>query len=316
MWKQKALAYSELAFLALFIALVLSFTGSRTTTEQIASTEIFATTTQVAFFPQVEIEARSAYVYDTVTKQALYEKDAELQLPLASLTKLMSAVTAWDIVPEYMLVRISPEDMLEEGDSGLSPDEEWNVRKLIDFMLVVSSNDGAKAIASAAGSQILDKSHLSPQERFVEAMNAKAQEIGLRETFFLNQSGLDMNTHLAGAYGSAKDMTLLIDYIMKENPHLLEATTFETIELASKNTYHEATNTNKAILSVPNILGSKTGFTDLSGGNVVVAWNAGIDHPIIISILGSSYDGRFEDLSKLVDATTRYFSNSTTTVAR
>lgn len=314
MFKEKALAYGELVFFALFIGLVIWRATPDAVIQSNMVAEPTATTTKVALFPDVEIEAQSAYVYDTVTKKALYEKDAELQWPLASLTKLMSGIVAWELVPNYTLVRIDAEHMREEGDSGLHVGEEWNVSNLIDFMLVVSSNDGARALASVAGSQITATSSiLSPEERFVEAMNAKAREIGLRETYFLNQSGLDINQNLAGAYGSAEDTVLLVDYILKKNPHLLEATAYENIQIESKYTLHDANNTNQAISLVPNILGSKTGYTDLAGGNVVVAWNAGIDHPIIISVLGSSYDGRFTDLTKLIEATTKYFGTQRTT---
>jgi D-alanyl-D-alanine carboxypeptidase len=67
-------------------------------------------------------------------------------------------------------------------------------------------------------------------------------------------------------------------------------------------------NTNKAIDLLPNVIASKTGFTDLAGGNLVVAFDAGIAHPIIIAVLGSSFDGRFDDMTKLVNSTIEYLS--------
>lgn len=313
--KPKLIAYGELTLLALGVALFLWWIVPVPPKTEVEIAPVVATTSKVAFFPDVELEAKAAYVYDTAEGRALYEKDPELQWPLASLTKLMSALTASTIVPDYMLVTITPDDLREEGDSGLKPSEEWNIRKLIDYSLVVSSNDGIRAIASIAGSQIATSSYDTPEMRFINEMNRKAHEIGLTETYFLNQSGLDLTEALSGGYGSAKDMAILVDYILKKDPHLLEATTFDKINIDSKVGVHIATNTNKAILNVPNILASKTGFTDLSGGNVVVAWNAGLDHPIIISVLGSSYDGRFEDLSKLVEATLEYLGNASTTAS-
>lgn len=313
--KPKIIAYGELTLLALGVALLFWWIVPNSPKEVTQTITPVATTTRVAYFPEVELEAKAAYVYDTAEGRALYEKDPELQWPLASLTKLMSALTAAALVPEYTLVTITSDDLREEGDSGLYPSEQWNIRKLIDYSLVVSSNDGMRAIASIAGSQLPDDINSAPELRFIDEMNRKAREIGLTQTYFLNQSGLDLTTALSGGYGSAKDMAILVDYILKNDPHLLEATTFDQINIDSKLVTHPATNTNKAILNVPNILGSKTGFTDLSGGNVVVAWNAGIDHPIIISVLGSSYDGRFEDLSKLIEATLTYLGSSTSTVS-
>jgi D-alanyl-D-alanine carboxypeptidase len=305
--KPRTIAILQLACLALAVALFLwwIFPGKKEPKE-IPVVEN-ATTSQMASFPKVEIEAKAAYVYDVATEKVLYQKDAQLQWPLASLTKLMSALAASIIVPDYLLVRIQPIDLREEGDTGLYPDEEWNIGKLIDYSLIVSSNDGMRAIAAIAGSQLATSSSDSPEKLFVGSMN------GLEETYFINQSGLDVTKTLSGGYGSAKDIALLVDYILKHNPHLVEATSFDNIVIASKNSLHPAVNTNKAILNIPNVLASKTGFTDLSGGNVVVAWNGGLDRPIIISVLGSSYDGRFADLTTLVKATMEYLA--TTSIA-
>ncbi len=273
-----------------------------------------ATTTQVALFPVVDIEARSAMVYDVLTGKALYEKDAELQWPLASLTKIMSALTASQIVPNYILVKITSDDLREEGDSGLYRDEEWNINKLIDYSLIVSSNDGMRAIAAVAGSQIGVSATSTAQESFIRKMNENAVRLGMKESYYLNPSGLDVSKTLAGGYGSARDMALLVQHILKTDPHLLEATSYRQSTVSSKSEDHGAINTNRAINSIPNVIASKTGYTVLSGGNVVVALNAGIDHPIIISVLGSSYDGRFDDLTKLADATLEYLSNTSAAV--
>ncbi len=304
----KLSAYFQLSLLVLFMALFVSWIYPE---NQIGETKV-AKDTPVKVFPSVEIEAKSAYVYDVVEKKVLYEKEAELQLPLASLTKLMSALTALRLIPDYVKVTITSDDLREEGDTGLLNDEDWNLRDLVDFSLIVSSNDGMRAIASVAGSQVLPAS-TTAETRFVQAMNSLAQEIGLTQTFFLNQSGLDVSSTLSGGYGSAKDMAVLVDYILKNDSHLVEATSLSRTTIYSDDAAHSATNTNKVLEGIPNVIASKTGFTDLSGGNVVIAWNAGLNRPIIISVLGSSYDGRFEDLSTLVGATLEYLMPSTST---
>jgi serine-type D-Ala-D-Ala carboxypeptidase (penicillin-binding protein 5/6) len=265
------------------------------------------TTHQLSAFPETPIEARSAYVYDARDGKILYEKEASVQMPLASLTKLMTALTASTLIPEYMLVRISVDDIREEGDTGLYVDEEWNVDKLIDYSLITSSNDGIRSIAAVAGSFISSTS-TAPIQLFIDRMNSMARKIGLRETYFINQSGLDISKNLSGGYGSARDIARLVEYIIKYNPRLLEATSYAHADVPSKLKSHPADNTNKAIRDIPNLLASKTGFTDLSGGNVVIAFNAGLNHPIIISVLGSSYEGRFEDVSALASSTLVYFS--------
>jgi len=262
-------------------------------------------------FPRVDVEAKAAYVYDTIDGVALYDKNGELQLPLASLTKVMSAYAASTLLPDYMLVRINPSDIREEGDSGLKVDESWNVQRLTDFSLITSSNDGITAIASTAGAQITGGDGKSAERLFVDRMNTLAREIGLTQTYYLNQSGLDVSTSLSGGYGSARDMSLLFQKILFEKPRLLEATSRDRMTVPSKEFLHTAENTNKTLNDIPYVLASKTGYTTLSGGNLIVAFDAGVGHPIIISVLGSSYDGRFTDMDRLVRATLDYLSKKT-----
>lgn len=312
----KRIAQIELATLALGIALFFwwIYPANKPAPDNLVA--VGTTTIQVARFPETQIEARAAYVYDVRAGKALFQKDAFTQMPLASLTKLMSALTATSIIPEYLLVRITLDDIRQEGDSGLFPDEQWTLPNLIDFSLITSSNDGIRAIATAAGLQISSTS-TEPEALFVARMNENAKKLGLRDTYFINQSGLDVSKTLSGGYGSARDVAHLVDYILKTQPHLLEATSYKKTVVSSKEAIHDATNTNKAIKDIPAVLASKTGYTDLSGGNVVVAFNAGLNHPIIVSVLGSSYNGRFDDLEKLVKSTLVYLGAgvATTTAA-
>ena len=203
-------------------------------------------------------------------------------------------------------ITISYDSLNEEGDSGLFAFEEWNAKDLLDFMLVVSSNDGADALAAAAGGAKVIRHGTeedTPESAFVEEMNTIAQDIGLTQTYFVNETGLDPTTHLSGGYGSAKDAALLLEHIIMESPGLVEATTYPTVTFRSKSNFeHMATNTNEIIGSIPGLIASKTGFTDLAGGNLVVAFDAGINRPIVISVLGSSKEGRFTDVEQLVAA--------------
>ncbi len=312
----KRIAQLELAILALGIALFFWWAYPPTQPgENLVA--VGTTTVQVAAFPSTPIEAKSAEVYDVRQGKVLFQKDAFAQQPLASLTKLMSALTAYELIPDYLLVRIDLSDIKEQGDSGLFPNEEWSLRNLVDFSLITSSNDGIRAVATLGGQQISGTSTV-PDELFVARMNENAKKLGLNDTHFTNQSGLDISSTTAGAYGSARDIVHLVDHILKTNPHLLEATAYVKTTIPSKEASHDALNTNKAIGDIPFVLASKTGYTDLSGGNVVVAFNAGLNHPIIISVLGSSYDGRFGDLEALVKSTLVYLGavNSTSTPVR
>ena len=79
---------------------------------------------------------------------------------------------------------------------------------------------------------------------------------------------------------------------------------------ASAQNIYPAQNTNYFVDQVPNIIASKTGFTDLAGGNLVIAYDAGLNRPIIISVLGSSEEGRFKDALKLLEASMEEIQNS------
>ncbi|MDE1874723.1 MAG: D-alanyl-D-alanine carboxypeptidase, partial [Patescibacteria group bacterium] len=213
------------------------------------------TTSQLLSFPNIPIEAQSAYVYDALTGKVLFEKDASAERPLASLTKIMSALTASEVAPNYLDVTLTRADIEQEGDNGLYVDENWNIAKLLNFTLVTSSNDGIYAIAGAAGAQISSTS-TTPVDLFVSKMNSLARQIGLQQTYFLNPSGLDISTTTSGGYGSAKDVVMLVDYILNHDPHLLEATTMSKMDVSSEQFMHVATNTDIAIPDIPNIIAS------------------------------------------------------------
>lgn len=311
--KPKTLALLQLGALALFLVLVIQWVFGPDGNGQ---GEVADPVSVERPFPPVYVEARSAFVYDVRTGEALFAKEPDLQLPLASLTKVMSALAASRLAPSYLTVRISRDDMREEGDSGLLVDEEWNIRRLIDFSLLVSSNDGMRAIATVAGALVsrvaepaaLEAAEANPTRAFVDSMNQIARELGLASTYFLNQSGLDVSSSLSGGYGSARDVARLVSHILETDPQLLEATSKAQAVISSSAAQHLAINTNQAILAIPNVMASKTGYTDLSGGNLVVAWNAGLDRPIVAVVLGSSYDGRFTDMRALVEAATHYLA--------
>ena len=260
---------------------------------------------KVAPFENLELEAKAVYVFDITTGNVLYAYNENEKLPLASLTKMMTAIVATDILPISTVITIDRSDISEEGDSGLLVNEKWRLSDIIDFTLTSSSNDGASAIASVAGS-LGQTAYGAPKEQaksdFVQKMNEKAQEMNLVDTYFLNETGLDINDNLSGSYGTAKEMAYILAYTISNKIDVVEATSRNLFSIKSlSNIEHTATNTNKQVGSIPGIIASKTGFTDLAGGNLVIAFDAGIMRPIVISVLGSTIEGRFDDVKKLTE---------------
>lgn len=258
------------------------------------------------FFRNLNLSAEAAYVYDLTTEKVLYSSNHNEQLPLASITKLMTALVAYELLTEDTQVSIDETALRQDGLSDFLTGETFNPRSLSDLVLVSSSNDGAYALAAAAGKQ-LDNN--DPAAAFVQAMNIKAADLGMEQTYFLNPSGLDVSPTEAGSYGSAADVALLMEYIVRTYPSLLRATTKPFITEQSATGYvHEAPNTNYYVDSIPGLLGSKTGYTELAGGNLTVAFNAGLNHPVVVVVLGSNRHSRFTDVLALTDATINYVS--------
>ena len=259
-----------------------------------------------ATFKDVAITGKAAYVWDVANQRVLFKKNESEQLPLASLTKLMTALLAQEILEEKQKVSINETAIRQDGESGLMRDESFERLALSDLTLMSSSNDGAYALAYAAGTVLNDN---NPANAFVQAMNIRAKEIGLTATYFKNPTGLDISTTEGGAYGTARDIAFLMEYIIDHEPGILAYTTKEEAEIFNTaGTLHDAENTNYYVDEIPGLIGSKTGYTDLAGGNLVVAFEAGLNRPVIIAVLGSTRQERFSDVLALVKASREYIA--------
>ncbi|MEI6296168.1 MAG: hypothetical protein WCO84_00800 [bacterium] len=250
-------------------------------------------------FDKIKIKASAVAIYDTTSGKFIYTKNGSSQLPLASITKVMSGISA---------LRIA--EGLDNNKSVKFAGKWWDLIDLMKFALVSSSNSGIANIAEAM-SKIEDAKNDSQNNvNFVGEMNNIAKELGLQTMFFLNETGLDQNEHLAGAYGSAEDTSKMFAYAIKKYPNVFEATKYPEIKITSEDGEVKASkNTNIDVSKMTTIMASKTGTTDLAGGNLVIAFDAGISHPIIISVLGSTPEDRFTDVETLAKATVESLSN-------
>ncbi len=262
-------------------------------------------------FPDVSLKARAAYVYDITKGRALYEKNADAQLPLASITKLMTVLVASELFTDEGLIAFANDD-----DTGLTgnafPSTRWVSRDVFAYTLIQSSNLGANTIAAAAGAlaPTLDEQQTA-DDIFIDHMNAKARDLGLTQTYFINETGLDATESVGGGYGSARDSALLLAELAKTHLSVLEQTRLPAVEYeATDHSKMVAINTNTALSSIPGLIGSKTGYTRLAGGNLAVMFDAGLGRPIVVVALGSTEEGRFSDVVSLVNATVEYLSEN------
>jgi serine-type D-Ala-D-Ala carboxypeptidase (penicillin-binding protein 5/6) len=256
-------------------------------------------------FSEVKISAYGAYVKDLNSGKILYTKNAKKQLPLASLTKVSTALATKKILDNSDLIEIKSSLLLDDYQNFISG-EHFRLKDLIDFTLISSSNSGAEVLAFTAGYK-LNKNN--PRKNFIEYMNGLMTQIGLNDTKFKNPTGLDENGEQnPGAIGTAEDIAKLFEYILKNEPTILEATKNDFMIIKSKEGFeHNLKNTNEIVASLPNTIGSKTGYTEVAGGNLAVVIDPALNNPIVIVVLGSSKEGRFKDVERLSNATLDYF---------
>lgn len=282
------------AILSLFIFIPRAF-------EKPAASSAVATSTAPDAFADVSIEARSAIVYDVVTGKTLYAKNADAQLPLASLTKLLTVYAAFAVLAPTTPITIPADVTRLELPRAFNAGQSFLLSDLARLTLTASLNDGAAAIASATAAR-------ENTTQDVMLANA-ASALDLSQTYAVNGSGLDVNTAISGGYGSAYDLARLAGALVRKAPLVALATTESSARAVSQGgTSYVVKNTDPIIGSIPRLLLSKTGFTDLAGGNLAIVFDAGIEHPIAVVVLGSSKSARFTDSTTLVAHTLAHFA--------
>lgn len=252
-------------------------------------------------FAQVPIEANAAIVYDLATGKTLYAKNADAQLPLASLTKLLTVYAALALLSPNTPITISATAAQLEAPHAFNVGQTFSLIDLARLTLTASLNDGAAAIAEATAS----RQNLSESDMLASA----AVALDLSQTYAINGSGLDVNTAVSGGYGSARDLARLAGALVQQSPDIAAATTESSARATSEGgTSFLVKNTDPMVTTIPRLLLSKTGYTDLAGGNLALVFDAGMGHPIAVIVLGSSKDARFTDGTALVAATLAHFA--------
>ncbi len=210
-------------------------------------------------FSELVLIARSALVRDRYSGLVLYEKDPEAVLPIASLTKLMTAVVVHKHLSPQEILEITPLDVKTElYRAGLVPGERIRVAELLEAMLIASANDATLALARHLGGTV---------EGFVALMNQEAAALGMTRTAFTNPVGFDDPGH----HSTAADLGLLVKEFLSHPDLLGIASTKETIIRSVDSRYsHKLATTNKLLLKYDEVRGLKTGYTAEAKGNLII----------------------------------------------
>lgn len=233
-----------------------------------------------------QIDAKAAFIMDFESGAILYEKNADQKMQIASITKLMTAIIALENTNFDEIVTISNKAAITEGSKvWLLRDEKITMKSLLYALLVKSGNDAAVAIAEHIAEDV---------PSFVTMMNEKAKKLGLTGTHFKNPIGFDSLEN----YSTARDVALMGRYAFR-NTFVRKAVQIQTmqVESADGNISHELKSTNKLLDSFLNVIGLKTGHTELAGLCFVSVIDNSHGDKIITVVLNSP--DRFQETKSL-----------------
>lgn len=237
-------------------------------------------------FKETEIMARGAIILRISDDFVIYEKNQNKPLELASITKLFNDFVFVSNIPLSLDVKVAESDTKMYGASVISPGQNLKALDLLQMSLIVSSNDATTALARSY-EEVTSRS-------IVEDMNSFAVKNNLESIYFNTPTGLASEDGKAGGVGSAHDIAEMLKIISHEYPDVFFLSSYEKIPQNGPDEI--VLNTNKVLNNLDfKILISKTGYTDSSGGGVVVLVEEEGERYAIV-VLGSGYTERFDDL--------------------
>ena len=238
--------------------------------------------------PKPEIDAKSVISFRIGKREkVLLSKNPEDVLPVASLTKLVTAMIAfknYDLSDQIRISKMAAKQEDVPNYGNLKEGEVFSVKKLLNLLLVYSSNDAAYALAEKMGI-----------ENFVEKMNQKTKEIGMGKTVFFNPTGLrDVDLNLS----TVNDLLKMVRYILKEKPEIFEMTKEKGVYEASNSIFDIILPEGKELV------GGKTGYLPEAGGCMIYIFKDESGTLFLNIILGTNkVEERVNQTQKLVDWT-------------
>ena len=238
----------------------------------------------------LDVGVVSVFAMDAGTNYPLYDKNSKKVMPIASLTKIMTAVLVLENRSLDETVTISPRAMETFGDKkGLVAGEKIKLGDLLRVMIIDSNNAAATSLAEHTGGSV---------ENFVALMNKKAEVLGLVNTKFVNPTGLDAVGE--DNHSTAYDLAQLTDYALdKDTIWEISRTKEATVYSLDKKQKHYVENTDELLGIMDNIYGGKTGYTVAAGECLVlISETPDKKHKVISVVLNA--ENRFTETKKLV----------------
>lgn len=232
------------------------------------------------------ISAQGAIAVDLNSGITLYEKNADAKLLPASTTKIVTALVALDYYKLDDVLTVERGVSVDGQKMGLYVGEKMRFEDLLYGLLVYSANDAAMTLA---------QNYAGGYDAFITAMNRKAEELSMKNSFFDNPVGLDGNSQRS----TAKDLIRVSEVAMRDPVFAKVVGTKQIVvkDVTGKSS-HYLKNINQLLGSVPGVMGVKTGWTKNARENLVTYIERD-GHKIMIAILGSQ--DRFGETKELIN---------------
>ena len=243
----------------------------------------------------LSVSSKSAILMDVGSGQMLYEKNAHDKLPPASVTKVMTMLLICEALDSG---KITLDDSVQISDNAasmggsqifLEAGEVQKVDTLLKGIAVASANDGCVAMAEYIGGSV---------ESFVDMMNAKAKELNMKDTNFVNTNGLPVDNH----YTSAHDIAIMSRELLKHDVISKYLTTWmDQVVVGKKQITVGLANTNKLIKHYQGATGVKTGFTQQAKYCLSASAKRGDTHLVAVTLGAETSPERFKDATSLLN---------------
>jgi len=215
----------------------------------------------------VTLYAKSAALVDADTNRVLYSKNGDIEMPMASTTKIMTCICALENCNEDDIVTISNKAASQpQVKLGISENDKIKLNYLLYSLMLESHNDSAVAIAEHISGSV---------EEFAKLMNQKARDLGCFNTYFITPNGLDASATLEDNtvithHTTAVDLAKIMNYCVYQSPQkekFLEITRTPSINISneSNSSSYSLSNHNAALTLIDGAVSGKTGFTNNAG---------------------------------------------------